>query len=379
MNLSDLKEKIKEISLNSGAKLVGVGNKDRLKDAPPSGDMEYSLPNAESCIIWVYPNPIEALENYFAKKERMSIKKYQYFAYSSAWSSALKIKECIEKNSNYKAFAIIPNGQYRKKGGYSNFLKVQQAYPPFSLRYGAVAAGLGHIGWSGNLVTKEYGGSLYLGGVITTAPLEPDPMQEENHCNKCKICYQACTTGYFEKDIEEAQQEVIIGGKKEIYGKRGTYSKCATGCTGWVGLSEDGKWTTWTPDHICLKDYTNEEWRANPNLKQDLMRRILVDKDTPKKIRDYNKEILKSYARVTVTENAALRPLEDVNPRCGNCNFICVADPKKRLELLKLLKSSGKIFLDDDRREFIKKIDENGKEIIYYPPSEEEFFSKEEK
>lgn len=376
MNLKELKEKIRDIAISSGAKLVGFGNKMRLEEAPPSGNMEYCLPHAQSCIVWAYPNPIDALENYFAKKERMSLKKFQHFAYSSAWDCSLKIKGYIEENTNYKAHAIVPNGKYRRKGGYSNFLKVQQAYPPFSLRYGAVAAGIGHIGWSGNLVTSEFGGSLYLGGALTTAPLEPDPMAEENHCNKCKICFQACTTGYFEKDVAETQQNVIIGGQKEVYSKRGTYSKCATGCTGWVGLSENGEWSTWTPDHICLKEYSNEEWKANPDLKQQLMRRILVDKDTPKRIRKYNKEILKSYARVTVNENAALRPLEDVNPRCGNCNFICVADPKKRVELLKLLRTSGKVFLDEKGREYVQRIDENGEKIIYYPPTEEEYFSE---
>ncbi|MBD3197382.1 MAG: hypothetical protein GF317_20165, partial [Candidatus Lokiarchaeota archaeon] len=120
MNLNELREDIKKIVLDSGAKLVGVGNKETLKDAPPSADMEYSLFDAECCIIWVYPNPIEALENYFSKKERMSLKKFQHFAYTTAWKTAVKIKEFIEENSNFKAFAVIPNGKYRTKGSYSN-------------------------------------------------------------------------------------------------------------------------------------------------------------------------------------------------------------------------------------------------------------------
>ena len=116
MNLNELKEEIKKIALDSGAKLVGIGNRERLKDAPPSADMEYSLPDAKSCIIWAYPNPIEALENYFAKKERFSLKQFQHIAYSTAWKTAVKIKEFIEDKSNFKAFAVVPNGRYRKKG-----------------------------------------------------------------------------------------------------------------------------------------------------------------------------------------------------------------------------------------------------------------------
>ncbi|MBD3228216.1 MAG: hypothetical protein GF329_08500 [Candidatus Lokiarchaeota archaeon] len=366
MNLETLKKKIKEIALNSGAKLVGIGSYDRLKDAiekAPSADMEYCLPNAKSCIIWAYPNSIEALENYFSKKERTSIKKQQYFAYSTGWKTAQKIRDFIEQNSDYKAFAVIPNGKYRTKGSYSNILDKELANPDFSLRYGAVAAGLGHIGWSGNLVTKEYGGSLYLAGALTTTPLEPDPMAEENHCNKCKICVKSCTTGYISTNEEE--EPIIIGGNKEIYAKRNKYSRCAIGCAGWVGLSKDGKWSTWTPGHISLKKVSKEEF--TDEYKKNIMKN-LFSKENPKHIKKFNLKILNSFAKNALEENAGLRPLEDTNPRCGNCSFICVADPKKRVELFNLLKSSGKLFLNEDGREYIQKIDESGNKIKYYPP-----------
>jgi epoxyqueuosine reductase QueG len=366
MNLKTLKEKIKGIALESGAKLVGIGSQDRLKDAiekAPSADMEYCLPNAKSCIIWAYPNSIEALENYFSKKERMSIKKQQYFAYSTGWKTAQKIRDFIENNTDYKAFAVIPNGKYRTEGSFSNIIEKDIANPDFSLRYGAVAAGLGHIGWSGNLVTKEYGGSLYLAGALTTAPLEPDPMAEENHCNKCKICYKACTTGYISSNEEE--EPVIIGGYKEIYAKRNKYSRCGIGCAGWTGLSEDGMWSTWTPGHVSLKEVSDDQFTAD--YKKDLMKK-LFSKEIPKHIKKFNLTILNSFAKTAFQENVGLRSLEDTNPRCGNCSFICVADPKKRVELYNLLKSSGKVFLDDQGKEYVKKFDDSGNVIIYYPP-----------
>ena len=177
--------------------------------------MDFCLDGSQSCIIWAYAPPFDALRNYFSKTERMSIKKFQYFAYSTAWKTAETVAEFIEKNSEYKAFALIPNGQYRSKtpgktAGYGSILSKDGTYPDFSLRYGAIAAGLGHLGWSGNVINQEYGGTLFLGGVLTTAPLEPDPMAEDNHCNQCKICVEACTSGYFSKG--ETESPVIIGG-----------------------------------------------------------------------------------------------------------------------------------------------------------------------
>ncbi|MFX1481100.1 MAG: hypothetical protein ACFFCI_23715 [Promethearchaeota archaeon] len=377
MELKNLKEKIKEIILNEGAKLVGVGSQERLKDAPMSADMDYCLSGAQSCIIWAYPNPIEALENFFSKKERMSIKKAQQVGYSGSWRTAVLVSRFIENNTDYKAFPVIPNAKYRKREELPEQINGDIRYPDFSLRYGAVAAGLGHLGWSGNLVTKEYGGSLYLGGVLTTAPLEPDPMAKENHCNKCKICTKVCTTGYFSSDEEEDMEPVIIGGYKETYAKRGTFSQCGIGCAGWYGLSEDGSWSTWTPGHICLKDFSQAEW-SDRDFRRDLFMKILSDKDMPENIRKFNQTIAKSFTNAGVLENVGLRAFSDTNPRCGNCNFICVADPKKRKELYTMLVTSGKVYIDKTGREYVKRVNKNGEEIISYPPSEEEFFSKEE-
>jgi len=377
MDLKKLRNEIKTIALDSGAKLVGFGNKERLEQAPPSGNMEYCLPGAQSCIIWVYPNPIKALEDYFSKKDRMAIKRQMDFAYKAAWFTAVEIQDFIENNSPYKVYPVVPNGKYRpQKGGIANLVEMDIQYPNFSLRYGGVAAGLGHIGWSGNLVTKEYGGSIFLGGVITTAPFEPDPMAPENHCNNCRICQKACTTGYVSLKEVEDRFPVIIGGVKQVYGKRGTYLRCGIGCAGWTGVSENRTWSIWSPVSICLKEISEEEWTAER--KSQLFNELYNDKKTPETLRNFNRTILNQFAKVGAAENVALRPLKDTNPRCGNCSFICVANPKKRVELWKKLKSSGRVYLDEKGREYVEKINREGINSKYYPPTEDESFTEQE-
>jgi len=37
-----------------------------------------------------------------------------------------------------------------------------------------------------------------------------------------------------------------------------------------------------------------------------------------------------------------------------------------------LLKSSGKVFIDDDEKEYVEKINEDGEKIVYYTPTQEE-------
>ncbi|MEH0018336.1 MAG: 4Fe-4S double cluster binding domain-containing protein [Desulfobacter sp.] len=67
--------------------------------------------------------------------------------------------------------------------------------------YGAIShkavARMAGLGWQGKnllLITPEYGSSVRLVTVLTTAPLSPDtPI--ENRCGKCTRCQQACPAG----------------------------------------------------------------------------------------------------------------------------------------------------------------------------------------
>jgi len=372
IDLTKLKEEVKQIALDLGAALVGIGNQERLKDAPPSGDMSYSLPGAQSCIIWVYPNPIEAIEDYFSKKDRMGAKRFKQFGYSTAWKTAEKIKSFIESNTEYKAYSVVPNYKYRKVDGKRyDFYKYDKGHPDFSLKYGGVAAGLGHIGWQGMLVTKEFGGACYLGGVLTTAPLEPDPMAEKNYCTGCKICAKACTSGHFSETEEEDEYPVVIGEVKQVYGKRETVARCAITNMGLIGVSDDNTWGTWAAHHIGTKKDSAESWR-DPAYRDKLRKKIFTSKKTPKKLRVYAGKVLGNFMKGGLAENAGIVTLTEMSPRCGNCSYICVPDPKKRAELLKMLKSSGKVYIDDDGKEYVEKISEDGEKIVYYTPTQEE-------
>lgn len=58
----------------------------------------------------------------------------------------------------------------------------------------AEQAGLGFFGRSANLITREYGTWVFLGGLLTDVPLEPDPPWQAS-CGTCTRCLEACPTG----------------------------------------------------------------------------------------------------------------------------------------------------------------------------------------
>ncbi len=62
----------------------------------------------------------------------------------------------------------------------------------FSHVYAGKYAGLGTIGFSHNLINRQYGPRARYVSVFTTAELEGDPVLEKERCKGCQLCRRLC-------------------------------------------------------------------------------------------------------------------------------------------------------------------------------------------
>ena len=237
--MTELEKKIKVFIRNQGVKLVGLAGLERL-NGPPSLDLDYILPGGKSIVSFAMPMDVEAIYTFLSKKSPAPHNLDQLVTYQKIQRISNNLAEYL-KSLGYRAKAVPPSADYRRS------LYVFSTKPSFSHRFGAIASGIAGQGWSGNIITKEYGAAVYLSTVVTSAELRSDPQLPpeyfiDNNCAKCKRCAGACPSGMFSANEKEY---ILLNDRLYPRGKRINIDLCNISCFGLHSLSRDKKWTNW--------------------------------------------------------------------------------------------------------------------------------------
>ena len=156
--MSRPEQKINDYMRSQGVEVVGLAGPDRL-DGPPSLDPTYTLKGAKSIVSMVLPMDQEAIHDYLGKKSASPHNVDQLKENQRMFRVSEMVAGYI-RSLGYKAAVVPPNNSYRRS------LYVFATIPTFSHRFGAMAAGIAGQGWSGNVMTEEYGAANYLGTVV---------------------------------------------------------------------------------------------------------------------------------------------------------------------------------------------------------------------
>jgi ferredoxin len=326
--MDKLTQQVKELAIESGADLVGIAAKDRLADTPVSGDPAYLLPDARSVISFAVALDPEAARAFISKEDWLSHGEDRKSAVRTLYIIGERLVSFLDE-SGFNAVNVEINNRYRPEDRAADVTEMTEFHPDFSHRYGAVAAGIGRLGWSGNLMTHRYGALVELGSVLTSAELADDPVLGENPCDRCKNCSLVCPVQMI--GTMESVKIRVAGITEEIAKKRPN-TCCWIGCTGYEGTSGNGKWSNWSP-------YRLDSPLPEDKSELDTLCVRLQKADPQMKM---GKNIFNDY------RSAVFDPEWFYYTVCGFCRSVCSPIREDRMEKRRNLHRSGTVALNQD-------------------------------
>lgn len=188
---------VKKAALEFGADIAGIGNVERWDSAPKENDPRTIMPRARSVICLAF------------RIHRGSLRGVEEQTYYSGYTSAgyaeinavtapnaLRRLTSFIEDYGYETVPIMPTaGKLGTKRGTPQVGKDGSLKPApdifLSNRIGAVLCGVGQIGYSRLVLTREFGPLQRLSLLITEAELEPDPIITDL-CDYCMLCAKNC-------------------------------------------------------------------------------------------------------------------------------------------------------------------------------------------
>jgi len=212
--MRDLTSAVKALALELGADLVGVASVDRFGSAPERFKPEKLLPGARAVISIAVHHP-DACVELCGWPTPHDIGPYGPAQDAMNWRLdriSFQIAKFLEREGfDSLPFPATNFWQYRRPPDLTT-----EFVPDFPHIHAAVAAGLGEIGFSGLLLTPEFGPRQRLTSIITTAPLRPDPLYDGPPlCDLCLLCAEVCPLDAMRKEAREIKVE--IGGRAFRY------------------------------------------------------------------------------------------------------------------------------------------------------------------
>jgi epoxyqueuosine reductase QueG len=317
--MATLTEQVKAVLRSYGGARMGITTLETLAGGPPSADLTYILPGAKSAVTFALPLETKFIRPFLAKEDRLSHERDNLQVNILATGLAAHLAKHLEQRG-FPSQGVVSNESYRDEKPWGRL----GMNPDLSHRYLAVRSGVGWFGFSGNVITPEYGAAVILGTCVTSAELEPtDPLSPgDNYCDRGKLCLTACCSGLMDP---EEESRVTLGGKEFAYSRRKNYLRCEFVCGGMTGLHPSGKWSTWSPGRFSIPE-------EDGAFREAMIRGI--------KAYDRRPEMEGGFPHILMRAKLYLT--------CGNCQLLCWPDPADRKENYRILTSTGVVIQKPD-------------------------------
>ncbi len=203
---------VKDTARELGADMVGIASVDRFEGAPQGHGPLELLPSAKSVIVAAIriPDPVVDCEDYGENMVDIPRDKVvpaimnDFYMQMGHFAQDLLLNTLAVKLANKLEIGwklrSLPTPNTFNTGLGRTVMASMIGF--FSQRHAATRAGLGEFGFSGLVLTPQFGPRQRFVSVITQAELEPDPLLTEKVCmrgacggNDGPKCFQECTHG----------------------------------------------------------------------------------------------------------------------------------------------------------------------------------------
>lgn len=169
MNTEEIKKELFALLAARGARLMGVGDLRNVVADELTTGISVAVPVPKKIVMDLQTAPT---------------KEY----YDAYFDINAKLDEIIESGAEF-----LRNLGFHARANTTKVVKKDENWcTPLPHKTVATRAGLGWIGKSCLLVTKQYGSAVRISSLQTDAPLPADKPVNESLCGKCGICVQKC-------------------------------------------------------------------------------------------------------------------------------------------------------------------------------------------
>lgn len=229
---------VKRLVLSNEIDLVGVAPVERFVNAPEGHRPVDLLPGARTVISLGMKM---SLGPQVTQRIALADRRFRNGSFCYRWFAYGLLNQYFMDRAAFQVVKLLEDRGYiglpTVASGVEDLKNIMAA---FSQRHAAVAAGLGEFGWNGLVLVPDAGPRVRFVSIITTAPLDPDPMYsgpglcDVEKCRKrgrgVQLCVRACPLEVMSPD---RTMTAVIGERKFEYGWK-DYMMC--GKTAGVGL-----------------------------------------------------------------------------------------------------------------------------------------------
>lgn len=194
---------VKEFVLAQGADIVGVADASTVPLSRPPRPPQRLLPEAKCVIVF----GIAMLNGNTASGNSHLITTQAATLYQEIQHIAYRIGRLLEKEG-HKAILVPASEPFEMAK------ETRGLVGEISLKHCAIGAGLGVLGRSRMVLTKDYGPRINLGAVVTSAPLAPDQPAKHDYCANCRACVDACPVGAISENGDLAPGKCVLNTSK---------------------------------------------------------------------------------------------------------------------------------------------------------------------